>query len=71
MDQIVVGKRIPIGAIVGGIMSAAFFFWNAANPETPISAEAATGLTTAAIGIVQLITVNALGVTNPAQRSTK
>lgn len=65
MDQIVVGKRIPIGSIVGGLMAGAFFFWNAKNPETPISAEAATGITTAVIGVVQLVTVNLLGVTRP------
>ena len=63
MNNLVIGKRIPIGGIVGGICSAGFWAYNAANPENPIPAEVAGGLTTAVIGMVQLFVVNAFGVT--------
>lgn len=64
MQGIVIGKRIPIGAIVGGLMGFGFSMWNATHPDAQISAGDAAGLTTATIGVVQLLVVNLFGVTN-------
>jgi len=62
-ENIVVGKRIPIGAIVGGLVGFAISVWNSRHPDAAISATDAVGLSTAAIGITQLVVVNFFGVT--------
>ena len=63
MNKIIVGKRIPVGAIIGGLMGFGFSMWNARNPESQVSAADAVGLTTAAIGVAQMLVVNYFGVT--------
>lgn len=62
-SPVIIGKRIPIGAVVGGLVSFGVWMWNAKNPETQIPAEQAVGLSTIAVGIAQILVVNRLGVT--------
>lgn len=67
MDKFTIGKRIPIGGIVGGLAGVAIWYWNATHaPELQIPADVAAGATTALIAAVQLIIVNVFGVTPPA-----
>lgn len=63
MNNIVIGKRIPAGQIIGGIVAIFAYFYNAAHPEAPLSADVVVSITTVAIGVTQLIIVNRFGVT--------
>ncbi len=55
-DTIIIGKRIPIGAIIGGIGGALALAFPAKAPIIAI-------LTPVVVGIVQVFVVNLLGVT--------
>jgi len=60
---IVVGKRIPVGAVVGGICTAAFSLWNKFNPDMEFSVAEAGGFNIALVGLTQIVVVNLFGVT--------
>lgn len=60
---LVIGKRIPAGQIIGGIISVAAFFHNMYNPEMELPAHVVVAITTVAIGIAQIYIVNKFGVT--------
>lgn len=62
-DQIIIGKRIPIGAIVGALITAAAITWDATHPESPVPAGLVSALSTVLVGITQIIVVNFFGVT--------
>ena len=61
--DIVIGKRVTFGAIVGAFVSAGIQFYNFANPDNPVPAGVAVSLTTLFTGIGQVIIVNRFGVT--------
>lgn len=67
MNNLVVGKRITFGGIVGGCVSAAAWYWNATHPDLQLPAEIAVALTTAITGLGQVFIVNKFGVTQPRQ----
>lgn len=71
MNKLIIGKRIPIGAGVGGLVGFAVWLWNAKNPDIQIPAEVAVGVGTALTMIVQIIVVNLFGVTVDVQSSSK
>jgi hypothetical protein len=48
--DIVIGKRVTFGAIVGGMVSFGVWLWNATHPEIQIPA----GITTVFTGIGQI-----------------
>ena len=60
---IIIGKRVTVGGIIAGIVSALAFVWNTYNPEAPLPAPIAIGLTAAITGAVQIYLVNKYGVT--------
>lgn len=64
-NSIVVGKRIPIGAAVGGIIAFSGDMFNTIYPEYAIGPGALTGLSTALVALTQIIIVNRYGVTQP------
>jgi hypothetical protein len=63
-NSIVIGKRIPIGAAVGGLTGFLAHVWNLQNPDAQISVGAATGLSTALTATIQVAVVNVWGVTH-------
>jgi len=63
MGNIIVGKRVPIGAAVNGIIIFVAWWYNLQNPDAPISIAAAGGLSTTLTVIVQIWVANKLGVT--------
>ena len=63
MNQIVIGKRIPIGAAVGGLVAVAAWAWNSTTPDSALPAHIVQGITTAVVCAVQLAVVNVAGVT--------
>lgn len=63
MEGIVIGKRIPIGAAFGGLVTAAFEVWNMFNPEVQFSVAVAGAVSTFVVAAVQIIVVNKFGVT--------
>ena len=63
--NIVVGRRIPIGAAIGGAITFGAEIWNTLNPEAQLSVAAVGGLSTALVAVAQLVVVNRYGVTQP------
>ena len=61
--NVIIGKRITFGALVGATVSFCVWLWNVKNPETQIPAEQAVGLTTIFTGLGQVFIANKLGVT--------
>ena len=66
--QIVIGKRIQFGMIVGGVVSFGVWLWNLKNPDAQIPAEQAIGITTVVTGLGQVIICNLFGVTTPVEK---
>ena len=64
MNEIVVGKRIPIGAAVGGLVTFGGEIYNMLNPDAPLSVAAVGGLSTALVAMTQIAVVNIFGVTS-------
>ena len=64
MNNITIGKRIPIGAAVGGLCTFSFTIWNMLYPDLQFSVSAVGGISAALTAIVQVLVVNTLGVTN-------
>lgn len=61
--DIVVGKRVTFGAIVGGMVSFGVWMWNATHPDIQIPAAQAVGLTTVVTGVGQVIIAHRYGIT--------
>jgi hypothetical protein len=61
---IVIGKRIPVGAAVGGLVTFSVHMWNLTHPDVQISVAAAGGLSMALVALVQVIVVNVWGITS-------
>ena len=59
---IIVGKRVSIGALIGGVVSFGVWMWNATQ-EFQVPAEQAVALTTIFTALAQVIVVNRDGVT--------
>ena len=64
MDNIVIGKRIPIGAAVSGLITFGAHVWNITNPDAQLSVAAVGGLATTLTALVQVYVVNVYGVTS-------
>jgi len=64
MNNIVIGKRIPIGAATTGLIMFLGELWNTANPDAALAMSAWGGLAASLTAIVQIIVVNVFGVTN-------
>ena len=64
MNQIVVGKRIPIGAAVSGLVTFGFSIWNMTHPEMQFSMGEVAAFAIPLTFLIQVIVVNCLGVTN-------
>jgi len=64
MNELVIGKRIPIGAVVNGIVFLAAWYYNQGLPiEAQIPALIIGGLSTSITAVAQTIVVNYFGVT--------
>ena len=63
MNNIVIGKRIPIGGAVNGLVLFGAEVYNVTHPETQISLAIAGGLAVTLTALVQIIIVNCYGVT--------
>jgi hypothetical protein len=61
--DIVIGKRVSFGAIVGGVVSFGVWLWNATHPEFEIPAAQAVALTTILTGMGQVVIANRYGIT--------
>ena len=57
MNGIVIGKRIPLGGVVGGVVALLLWSWNVTHPETPIPGEVGAAISTAAVGLAQIVVV--------------
>jgi len=67
MSEIVLGKRIPIGATVGGLSTFGFSIWNMLNPDFQFSVGEVGGFSIALTAAAQTIVVNTLGITKPSK----
>jgi hypothetical protein len=59
---IIVGKRVTLGALVGGVVSFGVWLWNATQ-EFQVPAEQAVALTTIFTAVSQVIVANRYGIT--------
>ena len=64
MNQIIVGKRIPIGGAVNGLVIFGAHVWNLTHPDTQLDLGVVGGLAVSLTMLAQMIVVNCLGVTN-------
>jgi len=64
MNQIIVGKRIPIGGAVNGCVLFGAHVWNLTHPDTLLDLGIIGGLAVSLTMVVQVIVVNCLGVTS-------
>ncbi len=64
MNGIIIGKRIPIGMAVNGLLVFGAHFYNLYNPEAMLSVAAVGGLSAAVTALVQVAVVNYWGVTH-------
>ena len=64
MNGIIIGKRVPIGAAVNGLILFGAEVWNVTHDSTQISLAIAGGLAVSLTALVQVLVVNYLGVTN-------
>lgn len=67
-SNIVVGKRVPVGAVVGAAVTAFFAWWNTAHPESTFSPVEIGSYQTLAVFAVQIFIANKLGVTTPTEQ---
>jgi len=65
MNNLLIGKRITVGQIVFGIMTALAFIWDALNPENKMSAGPLMAVSQGLTGVAQVIIANKFGVTLP------
>lgn len=66
MHNVVIGKRIPIGAAINGLVLFGAELWNVTHPESTIGLSVAGSLAISLTAIAQIIVVNYFGVTvNP------
>ncbi len=69
MNPIVVGKRIPIGAAVNGVVVSGAWYYNLDLPiEAQISVLAIGGIGAFLTALVQMIVVNYFGITQPTEK---
>ncbi len=64
MNQIIIGKRVPIGAAVNGLILFLGDIWNVSHPEAQLSLTILGGFAVTLTAIAQIVVVNLLGVTN-------
>ena len=64
MDNIIVGKRIPIGGAVNGIILFGAHVWNLTHPLTQLDLGIVGGLAVSLTMLAQMLVVNTLGVTS-------
>jgi hypothetical protein len=63
-NQIIVGKRVPIGAAVNGLVLFSGEIWNITHPEVQLSMAVVGGLAVTLTMLVQILVVNLMGVTH-------
>lgn len=61
--NIIIGKRIPIGAAVGGVITLLAYAWNLTHPDAPLPSDVVLAVNTVVVAIVQTVVVNTMGVT--------
>ena len=64
MNGVVIGKRVPIGAAVGGLLTFGFAIWNMTHPEMQFSVLEVGALATTLTALVQVFVANCFGVTH-------
>ena len=63
MNNIIIGKRIPIGAAIGGAINFSAYVWNVTHPATQIDLLAVGAVSVPLTALAQIIVVNRYGVT--------
>ena len=63
MNGIVIGKRIPIGAAAGALITTLGGIFNRLNPDLALTAVELSGVSTAIVALIQIYVVNKYGVT--------
>jgi hypothetical protein len=64
-NSLIIGKRIPIGAAVGGCVTFCGEIFNILYPDLALSVSAVGGLSVALVALTQIFVVNKYGVSQP------
>ena len=64
MNQIIIGKRVPVGAAVSSLVTFGFSIWNMTHPELQFSVGEVAAFAIPLTFLVQVLVVNCWGVTN-------
>ena len=64
MNGIIVGKRIPIGGAVNGVVIFGAHVWNLTHPLTQLDLGVIGGLAVSLTVLTQVVVVNTLGVSH-------
>ncbi len=64
MHDIIVGRRIPIGGCVNGLIIFGAHVWNLTHPLTQLDLGVVGGLAVSLTMLAQMLVVNFLGVTH-------
>jgi hypothetical protein len=62
---IIIGKRVTVGGIIGGMVAVLTWVWNITYPDNQISAPIALSVTASITGLVQVWLVQRYGITTP------
>jgi hypothetical protein len=68
LNNIVIGKRIPVGAAINGLINFSAYMWNVAHfgqPEMQLDILAVGTISVTLTAIAQILIVNFCGVTQP------
>ena len=66
-NPIIIGKRIPIGAAISGLITFGAHVWNLTHPDAQLSVAAVGGLAITLTALAQVLVVNYFGVTTNDQ----
>jgi hypothetical protein len=64
-NTLVIGRRIPVGAAITGLVTFFGDYWNVSHPDMALSVAAWGGLAVTLSALAQLAVVNMIGITTP------
>jgi hypothetical protein len=63
MNGIIIGKRVPVGAAINGLINFSAYVWNVVHPEAQLDILAVATVSVPLTAVAQILVVNYCGVT--------
>ena len=64
-ENIVIGKRIPVGAAISGAINFSAYIWNVTNPDIQLDILAVGVVSIPLTALAQIVVANKYGITQP------